>query len=99
MDEKISICIPVYNGAKTILETLKSVTSQTYKDFEIIVVDNASTDNTVELVNSVRDNRIKLYVNEKNIGGGGNLEECKKRASGDYNDWNTSGEASRRGLF
>lgn len=83
MEEKVSVCIPVYNGADTILETIQSILRQTFKDFELVVVDNASTDNTVDLVKLINDDRIKIYRNERNLGCGGNLEECKKRATGD----------------
>lgn len=83
MEEKVSVCIPVYNGASTILETIRSILKQTFADFELVVIDNASTDNTLEVIKMVKDERIKIYRNEKNIGCGGNLEECKKRATGD----------------
>ncbi|MBU1926089.1 MAG: glycosyltransferase family 2 protein [Candidatus Omnitrophica bacterium] len=82
-EEKLSVCIPVYNGADTIRQTIQSILAQTFKDFELLIVDNASTDNTVNIVRSFTDNRIKLYLNEKNLGCGGNLEECKKIAGGD----------------
>ena len=83
MKEKISVCLPVWNGADTILETIQSILNQTFKDFELVVVDNASTDNTINIVKSIKDNRIKLYRNKKNLGCDGNLEECKKKATGD----------------
>lgn len=83
MKEKISVCLPVWNGATTILETIQSVLNQTLKNFELVVVDNASTDNTAEVVRSVKDKRVKLYRNKKNLGCGGNLEECKRRAKGE----------------
>ena len=80
---KISVCIPVYNGDKTILQTIHSILTQTFRNFELVIVDNASTDNTIEVIKSVNDERIKLYRNETNKGCGGNLNECKKRATGD----------------
>jgi glycosyltransferase involved in cell wall biosynthesis len=83
MHEKVSVCIPVYNGSNTILQTINSILVQTFKDFELVIVDNASTDNTAEIVRSIKDDRIKLYINQKNIGCGRNLDECKKRATGD----------------
>jgi glycosyltransferase involved in cell wall biosynthesis len=81
--EKVSVCLPVWNGADTILETIQSILNQTFKDFELVIVDNASTDNTVNIVKSVDDKRIRMYRNKRNIGGGGNFNECKKRATGD----------------
>lgn len=83
MDEKVSVCIPVYNGSATILETIQSILGQSFQDFELVIVDNASTDNTVELIQSIKDERIKLYRNKENIGGGGNIEECRQKATGD----------------
>lgn len=83
MKEKFSVCIPVYNGEHTIAETLRCILSQSLSDFELLIVDNASTDNTVSIVKSFSDPRIRLVVNERNIGCGMNLEVCKKRASGD----------------
>ena len=64
----ISIIIPVYNSERTILRTLKSVKEQIYKDYEIIIVDDGSTDNSVSLINSfVTSNpelEIKLIIKE-----------------------------------
>lgn len=83
MDEKVSVCIPVYNGANTILQTIRSILAQTFKNFEFVIVDNASTDNTMDMIKSINDERIKLYRNKTNKGCGGNLNECKERATGD----------------
>lgn len=83
MKDKISVCIPVYNGEKTIVEAIKSVLSQTFKDFELVIVDNASTDKTVEQIRSIKDKRIKLYQNKSNLGCGGNLTVCKEKAKGE----------------
>jgi glycosyltransferase involved in cell wall biosynthesis len=57
-----SIVIPTYNRAKLITTTLYSVLAQTYPNFEIIVVDDGSTDNTSQIVKAIKDNRIKYYV-------------------------------------
>jgi len=84
MNEKISVCIPVYNGSETILQTIQSVLTQTLKDFELIIIDNASSDNTVKLIESLKDDRLRLYKNLSNLGCGGNLNECIKKATGDF---------------
>lgn len=64
----VNIIIPVYNSEKTILRTLNSVKEQTYRDYEIIVVDDGSTDNSVSLINSFINNnpeiQIKLIIKE-----------------------------------
>jgi glycosyltransferase involved in cell wall biosynthesis len=64
----VSVCIPVYNGGRFISEAIQSVLDQTYKDLEIIVVDNQSTDDTVAIVKSFTDPRIRFYQNESNLG-------------------------------
>lgn len=79
-----SICIPNYNYARYIGETIQSVLNQTYPHFEIVVVDNASTDNSVEVVKSFRDPRIKLFVNQYNVGFAPNLDRAAQRASNPY---------------
>lgn len=58
---KISVVIPAYNAESTIKETIESVRKQTFKDFELIVIDDGSTDKTVEVVDSIKDSRIKLF--------------------------------------
>ena len=67
---KVSICIPTYNGNLYLEETLSSVLNQSYSDFEVIIVDDQSTDNTWSIIQefSRHDHRIKTYKNEKNLG-------------------------------
>ena len=66
----ISIIIPVYNGANYISDALSSVADQTFTDWECIVTDDASTDNSVEIINDfiTRDKRFKLIKHDKNRG-------------------------------
>ncbi len=80
---KFSICMPVYNGAGVVSLTIKSILSQSYKYFELIVVDDKSKDNTLSVVKNIKDKRIKVYGNELNLGYSGNIEECRKKATGD----------------
>ena len=61
----VSIIIPAYNSERYIGETIQSILSQTYQNYEIIVVDDGSTDNTVEVVKSIDDKRVK-YIYQKN---------------------------------
>lgn len=65
-----SILIPVYNTEKTLRRTLASVLNQTFKDIEVIIVDDGSTDNSFEILKTYesRDTRIKLFKHEKNSG-------------------------------
>jgi glycosyltransferase involved in cell wall biosynthesis len=65
---RVSIAIPVYNGADTIRQTVESALAQTYSDLEVVVVDNASTDGTAEIVASFDDPRIRLHRNPTNLG-------------------------------
>ena len=63
---KVSVILPVYNGAKYIKKTVESVLEQTFTDFEFIVINDASTDETSTLIKSFIDSRIRYYENEHN---------------------------------
>ena len=67
---KVSIITAVYNAEKTIGNTIDSILSQTYKNIRLIISDDASKDNTVEIIKEYqkKDNRIILYEQEKNLG-------------------------------
>ncbi len=82
-DLKFSILVPAYNGAGFIGATLRSILSQSFTNYEMIVVDDNSGDGIEDVVKSLRDARIKFYGNRVTLGYPGNLEECKKRATGD----------------
>jgi len=82
----VSICIPTYNNAHFISDAIESALAQTFTDFECIVIDNCSTDNTQKVVAEYleRDKRIKYISNETNVGMGENFNRCLKYASGEY---------------
>lgn len=80
----VSVCIPTYNASATIVDTLQAVRNQTYQNLEVIICDNQSTDQTVALIQSFPDPRIKLYVNEKNFGMLGNFNIVLSKAKGTY---------------
>ncbi len=63
---KVSVCTPVYNGGKFLDQCIKGVLNQRFGDFEYIIVDNASTDNTAEIIERYRstDSRIKVFRND-----------------------------------
>jgi len=82
-DLKFSILIPTYNGEEVVRDTIKSILSQSFQNFEIIVQDDASTDNTVEVVKSFNDSRIKIFINEKNLGYSGNIDDLSKKGNGE----------------
>jgi len=82
---KFSILIPTYNAGEVLSETLMSILAQSYTNFEIIINDDASTDNTEKVVNKFQqlDSRIALYKNSKNLGYPKNLELCRQKANGE----------------
>lgn len=82
----VSIALCSYNGEKYIAKQLTSIINQTYKNLEIIVVDDKSNDLTVSIIESFcsYDPRIKLFVNEKNIGFNRNFEQAIGLCSGDF---------------
>ena len=80
----ISVCIPSYNGTAFIIDTINSVLEQSFQDFEIIVNDDCSTDNTRNLVKSINDSRIHLYCNDKNLGAVNNCNKVLEYATGKY---------------
>lgn len=82
-DIKFSILIPTWNGAGAIGETLRSILSQSFQNFEIIVQDDASADNTIEVIKSFNDPKIKIFQNEINLGYPRNLEGLSKRGNGE----------------
>jgi len=57
----ISVIIPVYNGEKTIRETIESVLNQTFQDFELIILNDGSQDSTLDIVSSLQDSRLKVF--------------------------------------
>ncbi len=83
-DIKFSICIPNFNYAHYLSNTIESVLKQSYQNFEIIVADNASTDNSVEVIEAIKDSRIRLYKNKYNVGFAPNLDKAAYPATGDY---------------
>lgn len=84
--KKVSVCIPVYNGERYLAETIQSVISQTYRNLEILIQDNASTDGTWTLVNDLAaiDQRIVLARNFTVLPMASNWNVVINRATGDY---------------
>ncbi len=82
----ISIITPVHNSEKLILETIKSVQEQTYHNWEMILIDDCSTDNSIRIINELieKDPRISLIINEKNSGAAITRNKGIKAAIGDF---------------
>lgn len=80
----ISVVIPSYNHEKYVKETIESVLNQTFQDFEIIITDDGSKDNTVNEIKKYSDPRIKLFVFEENQGACKTLNNCINHSKGKY---------------
>lgn len=82
----ISIAMTTYNGQEFIIKQIESILNQTYKDFELIICDDCSTDNTLRILDDYvkKDSRIHLYTNVNNIGFKKNFEKAISLCSGDY---------------
>ena len=82
--ELVSICIPVKNGEPFIRDAINSCLKQTYKNYEILIVDNASVDSTVKIIKKYSSNKIKLIRNPIDVGITANFNVCIKHARGKY---------------
>jgi glycosyltransferase involved in cell wall biosynthesis len=89
MDRKplVSIVLPVYNGARLLGKSIESCLRQTYQDIELIIVDDASTDNTIAVARSFHDDRIKLICHQKNRKLSAALNTGFAHSSGAYLTW------------
>lgn len=81
---RISVCVPVYNMERTLEKTLRSALNQEDEDFEVLVVDNQSTDSTWALASRFTDPRLRVIRNEKNLGPYGNHNRCLTLATGEW---------------
>ncbi|MCF6157335.1 MAG: glycosyltransferase [wastewater metagenome] len=89
---RVSIGLPVYNGGKFLKETLDSILIQTFQDFELIISDNASVDDTREICHAymMKDRRIRYYRNESNRGASWNYNYVFQLSVGEYFKWAAS---------
>jgi glycosyltransferase involved in cell wall biosynthesis len=84
MEELVSIIMPNYNCGKFIKATIESVLAQTYTNWEILFVDDCSTDNSLEIVSAFKDDRIKIFQNEKNSGAAVSRNKALREAKGKW---------------
>jgi glycosyltransferase involved in cell wall biosynthesis len=86
---RVSLGLPVYNGQAFLKTCLDSVLAQTYEDFELIISDNASTDQTEALCRdyAARDSRIRYFRNATNLGANPNFNRTLELAQGEYFKW------------
>lgn len=78
---KVLVCIPTYNAADCLLDTIRSILSQTFKQFDILIIDNRSVDNTMKIIQQFKrdfdkENKIYVFSNKENIGRIRNWNEC-----------------------
>lgn len=84
MMPKISVIMPVYNGEIYLRSAIDSVLSQSFKDFEFIIIDDASNDSSVQIIQGYNDERIRLFVNDVNMGVAATLNKGIDLAVGEY---------------
>ena len=81
----ISVIMSVYNDENNVANAIQSILDQTFDDFEFLIIDDCSTDNTYEeMTKFLNDSRVKLYVNEENIGLTKSLNKLIEESSGKY---------------
>lgn len=81
---KVSVLVASFNAGIYIKNTIASVLNQTYGDFELLIIDNASTDHTVEHIREFTDPRIRLFEHPENLGPYGGLNFLLERSTGEY---------------
>lgn len=81
---KVSVCVPTYRGACHLASTIESVLSQSLGDFELLIIDDNSPDETPQVVADFKDKRIRYLRNLSNLGPEGNWNRCLQEARGEY---------------
>ena len=81
---KISVVTASYNYEDYIKETIQSVLDQTYENWELIIIDDCSSDNSVDVIRAFKDERIKLFINEKNLGLKDTVKRGIENATGEW---------------
>ncbi len=81
---KISVLMPVYNCEKFLKKAMDSILSQTFDNFEYIIINDGSTDNSLNIIKSYEDKRIKIINNSKNLGISRSLNKGIRQAKGEY---------------
>ena len=98
---RLSVGLPVYNGAKYLAQSLDALLGQTYTDFELIISDNASTDGTAEICHAYEklDDRIRYFRKARNVGASPNHDFVFRQARGEFFKWTASDDLYARELF
>ncbi len=79
----VSVCIPAYNNREVIEKTIDSILNQTYRNIELVIIDDNSTDDTFEIISKINDERVKVIRNEHNLGMVGNWNKCVRETKGE----------------
>lgn len=92
----VSVITPVFNGENFLRESIESILNQTFKNFEYIIIDDCSNDNTWQILKeySKKDKRIKIYKNESNLGIAGNRNKGISLSGGKYIAWQDADDIS-----
>jgi len=80
----ITIAIPTYNRSCLVTECVKSALAQSYRNIEVLVSDNASSDDTVASLRAINDERLRVLTSSENVGATGNFNRCIRETRGDY---------------
>lgn len=81
---KVTVLMSVYNGERYLREAIDSILNQCFEDFEFLIINDASADNTEEILKNYKDSRIKVIINKKNLGLTKSLNKGLKIAKGEY---------------
>lgn len=81
---QVSVVIPTFNRSSTVLESVNSVLRQSFQDFEIIIVDDCSSDNTLDMLSDIDDGRIRIIKHERNQGAGAARNTGIRTAQGEF---------------
>ena len=102
---EITVLTPVYNGERYLAQAIQSILEQTFENFELLIIDDGSTDRTSEIIKQFSDPRIRAVNNETNIGLIGTLNRGIKLANGRYiarmdcDDWSAPDRLSKQWMF
>lgn len=81
---RVSVILPIYNQEKYLKFAIQSILNQTYANFELLILDDASTDNSWQIIQSLKDKRIRLFKNTKNLGLSKSLNLLIQKSKGQY---------------
>jgi glycosyltransferase involved in cell wall biosynthesis len=91
---RVSVGMPVYNASRTIVAAARCILDQTFRDLELVICDNASTDDTIAICQQLaeRDNRVRVLRNDHNVGINGNYQRVADAARGEFFKWASSND-------